>query len=216
VVLGRTSFLVTRREKWHGLAAETLGFGGGGADMKRVKIGLVVVAGGLALAMMTAQGCGGTEEVTDAGTQPDTSVADTSVADTSAPPRDAGRDTAPTCDPNADPFRNVQDAAVGDSGLTTGLCAACVKTECKSEVAACVQDCDCQGPITRVLECALKPGSAGITLQSLAQCAGAENFPGNSQTTALAIGVCIQNECSAQCIPSGLFDSGTDAADGGG
>lgn len=179
--------------------------------MKQLKFGLVVAASGLALAMMTAQGCGGTEEVTDSGVA-DTSVADTSVPDTFVPPKDAGKDTAPTCDPNADPFKNVQDASVGDSGLTTGLCAACVKAECKTEVDACMKDCECQGPIIKVLECALKPGSSGITLQSLIGCTAGLDITASAQNSGLTIGACIQNECSRECIPAGLFDGGSDAA----
>jgi hypothetical protein len=177
--------------------------------MKRVRIGLVVVASALAVGMMTAQGCGGTEEVADASA--DTSVPDTSVADTSVP-KDAGKDTAPACDPNIDPFKNVQDASVGDSGLTTGLCAGCLKSKCKTEVDTCMKDCTCQEPIIAVLECVLKPGSGGVSQQTLLLCAsGLATAPQSVQTNGLAIAGCIQDKCAAECVPTGLLDGGFDA-----
>ena len=177
--------------------------------MKRVRIGLVVVASALAVGMMTAQGCGGTEEVAAAAA--DTSVPDTSVPDTSVP-KDAGKDTAPACDPNIDPFKNVQDASVGDSGLTTGLCAGCVKSKCKAEVDTCMKDCTCQEPIIAVLECVLKPGSGGVSQQTLLLCAsGLATAPQSVQTNGLAIAGCIQDKCAAECVPTGLLDGGFDA-----
>lgn len=176
--------------------------------MKRVRIGLVVVASALAVGMMTAQGCGGTEEVADAAA--DTSVPDTSVPDTSVP-KDAGKDTAPACDPNIDPFKNVQDASVGDSGLTTGLCAGCVKSKCKAEVDTCMKDCTCQEPIIAVLECVLKPGSGGVSQQTLLLCASGATAPQSVQTNGLAIAGCIQDKCAAECVPTGLLDGGFDA-----
>lgn len=177
--------------------------------MKRVRIGLVVVASALAVGMMTAQGCGGTEEVADAAA--DTSVPDTSVPDTSVP-KDAGKDTAPACDPNIDPFKNVQDASVGDSGLTTGICAGCVKSKCKAEVDTCMKDCTCQEPIIAVLECVLKPGSGGVSQQTLLLCAsGLATAPQSVQTNGLAIAGCIQDKCQAECVPAGILDGGFDA-----
>ncbi len=184
--------------------------------MKQLKFGLVVAASGLALAMMTAQGCGGTEEVTDSGVA-DTSVADTSVPDTFVPPKDAGRDTAPTCDPKLDPFKNVQDASVGDSGLTTGVCAGCAKTKCKSEIDTCMQDCTCQEPIVSVLECVLKPGTGGLSQQTLLMCAsGLGGAPQSVQINGLAIAQCLQSQCSAECVPAGLLDGGSDGSSDGG
>jgi hypothetical protein len=178
--------------------------------MKHVRIGVVVMATGLALSMMTAQGCGGTEAVVDSGA-PDTSVgADTSVADTSTP-KDAGKDTAPICDPNIDPFKNVQDASVGDAGLTTGICAGCVKAKCKSELDTCLQDCECQEPIITVLECVLKAG--GVTQATLTACAGGLfGAPPSVQQNGLAIAGCLQQKCQAECVPAGLLDGSVDGA----
>lgn len=166
------------------------------------------MATGLALSMMMAQGCGGTEAtVVDSGVA-ETSVADTSVPDTSAP-KDAGKDTAPTCDPTLDPFKNVQDASVGDSGLSTGMCASCAKTKCKAEIDTCMKDCTCQEPIVTVLECVLKAG--GITQTSLALCAGGlAGAPQSVQTNGIAIASCLQTKCGDQCIPAGLLDGGAD------
>jgi hypothetical protein len=177
--------------------------------MKHVRIGVVVMATGLALAMMTAQGCGGTEAAVDSGAA-DTSVPDTSVPDTSTP-KDAGKDTAPTCDPNIDPFKNVQDASVGDAGLTTGICAGCVKAKCKTELDTCLKDCTCQGPIIDVLECVLKAG--GVTQATLLQCAGGlAGAPPSVQQNGLAIAGCLQQKCEAECVPAGLLDGSVDGA----
>ena len=177
--------------------------------MKRVRIGLVMVATGLVLSMMMAQGCGGSEAPVDSGVA-DTSVADTSLPDTSTPPKDAGKDTAPTCDTKIDPFMNVPDAAVGDAGMSTGQCAACMKTKCKSEIDACMGDCTCQGPIITVLECVLKLG--GITQPGIIQCAsGLAAAPPSVQSNGFAIAGCLQTKCAAECIPPDL-DGGSDAS----
>jgi hypothetical protein len=178
--------------------------------MKGVRIGLVVMASGLALAMMTAQGCGGSEAVVDAG-QPDVAVIDAAPADVEAP-KDAAKDTAPTCDTNLDPFKNVPDASVGDSGLSTGVCVACAKAKCKTELDACVKDCDCQEPVIDVLECVLKqPG--GLTQSALLQCASP--LAGASQSVqgkGIAIASCLQSKCADECIPPNLLDGGPDGS----
>ena len=172
--------------------------------MKRVRIGLVMAATGLGLSMMMAQGCGGSEAPVDSG------VADTSVAADTSPPKDAGKDTAPTCDTKIDPFMNVPDAAVGDAGMSTGQCAACAKSKCKTEIDGCMSDCTCQGPVITVLECVLKLG--GITQTALLQCAeGLAGAPPSVQSNVLAIAQCLQNKCAAECIPPDL-DGGSDAS----
>ncbi|HQY63820.1 MAG: hypothetical protein IPF92_14935 [Myxococcales bacterium] len=175
--------------------------------MTRARVGLVLVAMGLFGAMVTAQGCGGTEAPVDAGVAP----ADVSVADVAADvaPVDAAKDvvvkdTAPACDPTIDPFKDVPDASVGDAGLSTGVCVGCAKSKCKAELDSCVKDCACQGPVIGVLECVLKqPG--GVTQASLFACAGPlQGAPTSVQTQGLAIAACLQRDCSAQCIPAGL------------
>lgn len=173
---------------------------------RRTTVGFVLVAAGLFGAMVTAQGCGGTEAVTDAGPAPaDVSVADVVVdAPVVDAAKDVAKDTAPTCDTTIDPFKNVPDASVGDSGLSTGVCVGCAKSNCKAEIDACVKDCTCQGPVIGVLECVLKqPG--GVTQAALLSCAGPlATAPGSVQNQGLAIAGCLQQKCAAECIPAGL------------
>ncbi len=175
--------------------------------MTRARVAFVLVAAGLFGAMVTAQGCGGTEAATDAGAAPaDVAVADVVV---DAPvvvdaAKDVVKDTAPTCDTTIDPFKNVPDASVGDSGLTTGACVGCAKANCKAEIDSCVKDCSCQGPIIGVLECVLKqPG--GVTQAALLTCAGPlATAPASVQGQGLAIAGCLQQKCAVECIPAGL------------
>ncbi len=178
--------------------------------MTRARFGFVLVATGLFGAVMAAQGCGGTEApVTDAGQQV-APVADVSVPDAVADvapvdaAKDVVKDTAPTCDPTLDPFKNVPDASVGDSGLTTGACVACAKTNCKTQIDSCVKDCACQGPVIGVLECVLRqPG--GLSQDAIAACgAPLLSAPPSVTSKGLEIAGCLQGKCAAECIPAGL------------
>lgn len=174
--------------------------------MTRARVGFVLVAMGLFGAMVTAQGCGGTEAMTDAGPAPaDVSVADAAVdAPLVDAAKDAPKDTAPTCDTTVDPFKNVPDASVGDSGLSTGMCVGCARTKCKAAIDLCVKDCACQAPVIGVLECILKqPG--GLSQTALAVCGSPLlSAPPSVQNQGLAIAGCLQEKCAAECIPAGL------------
>ncbi len=179
----------------------------------RVRTWLVTAATSLSLSLFLGSGCGGTEAGgTDASTTPppapDTAPAVDAPADT-APIKEAGKDTAVPCDPTIDPFASVPDASVGDSGLTTGACLGCARRECNTEIQACVTDCACQGPVSKVLTCVL--GAGGFTQAALLSCAGdLLTAPQSVQNKGLAIAGCLQTKCAAECIPAGL-DGGTDA-----
>jgi len=161
------------------------------------------VAAGFAI-----QACGGDTSAdppaVEAGV-PEAGIADTGPKDTGADAKDA----APPCDPNADFTTKIPDASIADGASTTGLCAACAKTKCKTELAACNKDCPCQNLASGALDCFAKS-------QDLLKC-GSGFFGANSttQNIGLAMFDCIRDECNAECAADQFAPDAGDAGDGG-
>jgi hypothetical protein len=168
-----------------------------------------------------AQGCGASVSNTgDSG--PDTAVDMTSPPvdtghDAFAPTPEAGRDVAidsiadspsEACEVDADlETIMIPDAAIGSS--TIGLCLACAKASCSSEIAACDADCACKEALVTVLAC-VAGGTSFLTCAASAA----------SEMNAEELGLCIYSACPVSCgiktaTPEGGMDAPFEAAHGG-
>jgi hypothetical protein len=157
---------------------------------------------------------------TDSGTTVDSNVADTNLPDTNVPDTNPA-DTGPACVDADLTTLNVPDAAIGDSGYSTGTCLACAQTSCGPDLTACNNDCTCRDALVCVYQhCA---ADFGNTTQ-LATCAigngcvtSFTQLQGPLGTFAQCIGGSCGRECGIPPTPDAGPDSGpTDAGDGGG
>ena len=121
-------------------------------------------------------------------------------------------DAPPLCDPNKDYLKDIPDAAIPDSGSTTGLCFGCAHAKCADVIANCGRDCTCQHLSAGAADCYVRTKQIS--------CAFAfANYPAVSVATrqlALALLGCVQQGCTTECAfdPS-TSDGGADAADAG-
>jgi hypothetical protein len=179
--------------------------------MRAARTFLVCGSAALIAVALVIQACGSTEETpavtTDGGGGADVAKDTTPPKDTAAPPEE----DATTCDINADFTKEIPDAAIGDSGSTTGICLGCAKQKCQKEITACNTDCPCQGLAAEALDCYLKNSDNPFA------CAG--SFAGVDQKTqGIGLGLlqCINSGCKKECATDSFQqDGGPDAGDGG-
>ena len=166
----------------------------------RFRLFLALTSATLLSAGLAIQACGGS---TDSGTTttPDSSVA----ADTFTPPHDAATDTAdaaPGCDPTTDYLGEVPDASLADGESSTGVCIACAKAMCGTEISACGSDCNCQQVATDLLQC------YGTT-QDLTTCASKLIMvPASTRTLGTNLFTCIVKDCATECAVDAFLDAG--------
>jgi hypothetical protein len=101
----------------------------------------------------------------------------------------------------------IPDASVGDSGINTNVCFACLKTTCSSELAACNRNCDCRNVVVDFLTCSDKMP------QNAQMCAFSAFGSAMGEAAALSqnVGQCAFLGCQQECIPAGFLDAGSDA-----
>lgn len=117
-----------------------------------------------------------------------------------------GADDAAACDPDANLFAKVSDAAIADGASTTGACLGCAKVSCAPEVDQCTRDCPCQGIVSDAVGCY-------VTTQQLG-CAGALTdylVTAETRKNALKLLGCVRTQCADPCAIDGGAD--LDAAD---
>jgi hypothetical protein len=200
---------------------------------------LAIAASSLAPAI--AVGCGGTtsgSSPADAATADATADQATAVGPEAASPEAPGEATSPeAASPEAAPEAasgappedascaldaniatlSIPDAAIGDTGASTGGCLSCIQSRCGAEVAACDSDCTCKADVVAFLACVALGGSVttcGLPLVSgssagfpLAQCAGGSALGG--------AGAGCVTVCGASGLVSGMpTEGGTDGGSG--
>jgi hypothetical protein len=100
---------------------------------------------------------------------------------------------------------NVPDAAIGDSGTTTGACIGCIESRCVSEANACQADCSCRKLAFDFFGCL----AAG---KSATRC-GNDVIASGSNLTLTQLGACVR---SSGCESSACGGGGDGGGDGGG
>jgi hypothetical protein len=153
-------------------------------------------------AAAVAQGCGDTETTTtpgDAGAD----VAAPGPKRDSAPPAE---DAEPPCDTTKDFAADIPDAEIADGASTTGLCVGCAQANCKSFIDDCNENCQCQELAGDALECYAK--TANI-IGCVGQFATAK-VTKETQSTALGLFSCINDECKDECQTEQFADGGAD------
>ena len=170
---------------------------------------MVLVCSGLAFlaAAASVQACGDTENPpatsVDAGNDSSAATDTGTKKDTAPPDEDAGTNN---CDANADFTKEIPDAAIGDSGSTTGLCLQCGNKNCAKQIDDCNKDCDCQGLAGDALDCYLKNQSNPLI------CAGSfGNVSQSTQQIGIALLGCINSKCKNECATDQFTDGGKDA-----
>ena len=163
----------------------------------RVRSWFVGFTGTVMAAAAVLWACGGTESTStpvDSGT--DTGP----VTPTDSGPKDAsgqgqvdsGFDAG--CDLDADFTEQIPDAAIPDSGTTTGLCLACGNEKCTQQIDACNADCSCKTVADKAIICYAKSG--GQIGASFITCLG--GIPKNYQTAASLL-TCLRDKCPSEC-----------------
>lgn len=153
------------------------------------------------------QACGGTQSDSSTPVDAGQDVFEASIKDSSLPDV---KDSAPACDPTADFLKDIPDASIADGATSSGLCLACAKTKCKSQLAACSKDCTCQDLAGDAIDCYLK--SPTKETSDLIKCAGSfATVPKATQNIGLAMFGCINDECPDECATSQFTDAGADA-----
>jgi hypothetical protein len=125
----------------------------------------------------------------------------------SAPDVKAEAASQPVCADASIDDLPIPDASVGDSGLNTNVCFACLKTTCGNELAACNSNCDCRDVVVNFLTCA-------ATMPQAAQMCAIKSFgaaTGDAAGLSRNLGQCAFLGCQAECIPAGFLDAGSDA-----
>ncbi|MFO0664404.1 MAG: hypothetical protein U0174_10660 [Polyangiaceae bacterium] len=169
---------------------------------------LFIAAATLSAAAFTATACGGTTETpADSGVTVDATVEDTGAK------LDAAKDVkadAPCTSPGIDTLE-LPDATVGDSGISTSTCVACLKKNCKAEIDDCNGDCDCRGAATTFVQCL----QGATDFNKVVACAGTAGFnlPQDAQDKLYAVALCGNSDCNKECVPPGLLDGGDAKAD---
>ncbi|MBX3264463.1 MAG: hypothetical protein KIS78_25685 [Labilithrix sp.] len=165
---------------------------------------IFVVVGGAALvgAAFVMQACGETEPAAEPVNDAGLDVEDSAPSE-DAPPVD---EDAATCDLSADFTEQIPDASIADGASTSGLCLECAKAKCGAQIAACNQDCPCQGVVGEALECYLKNTSNPFV------CAGSlATVDDNTRNLGIALITCINSGCRDECATSSFQDAGSDA-----
>ena len=171
----------------------------------RGRLPIACASAGFAVAGLIILACGsGAEDAPSDG----------GVAPESGPARAVdANDGPPICDPNKRYLSDIPDAAIPDSGSTTGLCFGCAQSRCADVVANCGRDCTCQRLSAGAAECYVKTKQISCVFAFA-------NYPTVSVATrqlALALLGCVQNACTEECaFPPASSDAGAPDADGGG
>jgi hypothetical protein len=166
-----------------------------------------------ALAIAGFGGCGGSSTDTPADAGSDTTV--DAPADRAADVTPDIQDSGPVCAEDADISKyDPADAALNDAGANTQGCAKCIKSDCKTEVTACNDNCECRTAVVAFYTCLAKGGSL--------QACGIQAFgglSGEAQQLGQDLGFCVYGFCKDECgvpdLPDGGFDAARDAPDGG-
>jgi hypothetical protein len=154
---------------------------------------LLIVAGAASI----GQACGSTDATPGASDAGGDVVESGSEA---AAPVDSG------CDPNADFTQKIPDAAIGDSGASTGVCVACVLAKCPQQVAACDRACACQGVAASALSCYVKNESNPLLCASQFT-----TVDQSTQVIGFALFACVNSACKGECATSSFEDGGKDS-----
>jgi hypothetical protein len=152
--------------------------------------------------------CGTTARLTpvDAGPAP---IVD--AAKEAAPVVDAGL----TCSDASAKDLPVPDAAVADSGVSTGTCFSCLQASCGTQLETCNANCECRGAILAFLSCA--PTASDPQAAQACAIQAFTAVSGEASELGTAIGLCANRACRKECIPAALQDGGADldASDSG-
>ena len=169
----------------------------------RIRLFLACVSAGLFGGGFAVQACGGTEDVTPAADGGGDATAEAAPVKDSALPD--VKDSAPACDPNRDFLKDIPDASIADGASTTGICVACGKQKCKSDIDKCAANCPCQNLASGALDCYLK---------TQAFTCGAPFLNAGTETRNIGLGLvqCLQTDCRAECAAAAF---NPDAGDGG-
>jgi hypothetical protein len=132
----------------------------------------------------------------------------TSVADSAPDVKTEAAPPGPKCSDASIDELSIPDASVGDSGANTGACFACLKTNCKSELVACNDNCDCRGAVTNFLTCSasMPQGAQMCAIRAFGAVSGEARQLGSN------VGTCALTSCQSQCVPPGFLDAGSDAS----
>lgn len=170
----------------------------------RIRFLLVCLSAGLVAGGFALLACGSTETeaAADAGVDAaEASAPDTSVAD--------ANDGAPSCDPTTDILFGIQDASMGDTGTTTGVCASCAKTKCAGELGDCSKDCICQNIAGDAVGCYMKGGNILTCGAKFA------TVPVATRNIGIALFGCLNQECATECATAAFDPDAGDGGDGG-
>jgi len=187
---------------------------------------LLALAISSAMAAAIASGCGGmatSAGPTDSGapdvTAERTAEAAPEAAPEAAAPPEAGAPQDAACAVDADiAALTVPDAALGDSGVSTGGCYSCIQNGCSEELVLCNSDCTCKTDALTFLACVASggdPATCGVPLLTgsiaglgLAECVGG---PATGGSGAGCLQACGANPPGAAGPADG---GGSDAASG--
>lgn len=166
-------------------------------------LALITIITGASIAVAATPGCGSKTDEGNVTPNPDTGLSiqdDTSVKDTT--PADTGS-TVVDSDKQYDVPGSLFDAVIPDvtfdGGKTAAGCFDCTTDKCKAEVEACDADPRCRGLVLCAMtDCAGSFSDYGC----LFGCASKFDVMGTSDPIipkAMAVGQCVQKECSAAC-----------------
>ena len=177
----------------------------------RIRALFLAASASCVAAGLLIQACGGDEAIApvpEAGAPAETGTQVEAGGGTDAGTDSAtAKDSAPPCDPTADFTSKIPDASIADGASTTGVCVACAKSKCATEVSNCNKECGCQTIASTALECYAKNPS-----NPLSCAAGFLSASSTTQAVGLAMFQCLREECADDCAAN-AFDP--DAGDGG-
>ncbi len=182
----------------------------------RLFLACVSVSAGLIAGGLGVEACGGTSETTtnnpvDSGNETRADASNDAASDVEL------ADAESTCDPNNDFLADVPDAAIPDSGATTGACVSCLKAECNPEIRKCAENCKCAELAADLVKCY-------VETQNILACGGGlGDVPSSTQKVGVALYTCLATNCQSACTPppapdggdDGGPDAGEDAGNGG-
>lgn len=160
--------------------------------------------GGSVVVALFAWACGSTETSTpapvDSGSETSTPIDSGNGQGQTDAAADTGVDAG--CDLDADLLDQIPDAEIPDTGTTTGICVACARDNCDTEIDKCNGDCQCKAVAEKGLVCYAKSG--GDFAKTLT-CIG--NVPTAQLQKAVPVVNCINTKCKTEC-GADKFDAG--------